>query len=85
MKDNKTLQSLPEEIQSEVLENLKAWTGCYVFRNDITGKLSVGIGIGITKDYNPERCIAAFRAHDIYTPEEIAKYAAEVWGGCEMY
>ena len=71
MKENKVIQALPLEIQSEVLEILKYWTGCYVMQHEITKAYDVSVGIGITSRYNPNKCVASFKNSDIYTDEEI--------------
>ena len=71
MKENKKLRKLPLEVQNEVIEMLKYWSGCYVFQNEITKTYSVEVGIGITSHYNPNICIASFENTDIYTNNEI--------------
>lgn len=71
MKENKAIRVLPLEIQNEVLETLKYWSGCYVMQNEISKKYSVEVGIGITSRYNPNKCVASFNNNDIYTAEEI--------------
>ena len=73
MKENKAIQALPLEIQIEVLEILKYWSGCYVMQNEITKAYDVSVGIGITSRYNPNKCVASFKNSDIYTDEEIAE------------
>lgn len=65
------LKMLPLEVQNEVVETLKYWSGCYVFQNEITKTYSVEVGIGITSRYNPNICIASFKNTDIYTNNEI--------------
>ena len=71
MKENETLKKLPLEVQEEVKEILKYWSGCYVMQNEITKDYSVSVGIGITARYNPNKCVASFNNNDIYTVEEI--------------
>ena len=71
MKENETLKKLPLEVQEEVIEILKSWSGCYVLQNEITKKYSVEVGIGITSRYNPNKCVASFNNYDIYTNDEI--------------
>lgn len=71
MKENETLKKLPLEVQEEVIEILKSWSGCYVLQNEITKKYSVEVGIGITSRYNPNKCVASFKSYDIYTNDEI--------------
>ena len=71
MKENETLKKLPLEVQEEVIEILKSWSGCYVLQNEITKKYSVEVGIGITSCYNPNKCVASFKSYDIYTNDEI--------------
>ena len=71
MKENKAIQVLPLEIQNEVLETLKYWSGCYVMQNEKTGVYSVDVGIGVSRVYNPNKCVASFNNYDIYTDEEI--------------
>ena len=73
MKENKAIQVLPLEIQNEVLETLKYWSGCYVFKNEKTGVYSIDVGIGVSRVYNPNKCVASFNNCDIYTDEEIAE------------
>ena len=84
MKTNERIKRLPENIQEEVKETLKAFTGCYVEQNEETGEYMVSTGIGITKEHNPWKLIEDFENTDIYTNEEIEKYADEVWAGCDM-
>ena len=71
MKENENLKKLPLEVQEEVKETLKYWSGCYVLQNEITKKYSVEVGIGITSRYNPNKCVASFKNYDIYTNDEI--------------
>ena len=71
MKENENLKKLPLEVQEEVKEILKYWSGCYVMQNEITKAYNVSVGIGITSSYNPNKCIASFNNNDIYTAEEI--------------
>ena len=85
MKICERLNRLPNEVQDEVKAKLKGWTGVYVERNEQTGEWHVSTMIGITKEYNPWKVIEAFDARDIYTPEEIRKYADEFWAGVEMF
>ena len=71
MKENETMKNLPLEVQEEVKETLKYWSGCYVMQNEITKDYNVSVGIGITSRYNPNKCVASFKNSDIYTVEEI--------------
>ena len=71
MKENENLKKLPVEVQEEVKEILKYWSGCYVMQNEITKDYNVEVGIGITSRYNPNKCVASFENNDIYTDEEI--------------
>ena len=71
MKENETMKNLPLEVQEEVKEILKYWSGCYVFKNGKTGVYSVDVGIGVSRVYNPNKCVASFKNDDIYTNEEI--------------
>ena len=71
MKENKIFKKLPLEVQNEVIEILKSWSGCYVLQNEISKTYSVEVGIGITSRYNPNKCVASFNNDDIYTNEEI--------------
>ena len=71
MKENEPLKKLPLEVQEEVIETLKYWSGCYVMQNEITKDYNVSVGIGISSRYNPNKCVASFNNNDIYTAEEI--------------
>ena len=71
MKENENLKKLPVEVQEEVKEILKYWSGCYVMQNEITKAYNVSVGIGISSRYNPNKCVASFKNSDIYTDEEI--------------
>ena len=82
MKDCKKFNELPEEVKEKVKETLKAWQGCYV--EDHGDHYEVSIGIALTKGEQPYKVIAAIDADEIYTPEEIRKYADEVWAGVDM-
>lgn len=78
------LNKLPEKVQEEVREMLKAWQGCYVDRHEETGEYHVTTGCALTAGHNPWRGVCKFDNTDIYTREEINRYAQEVWGGCDM-
>ncbi len=78
------LNTLPENIRKEVKETLKAWQGCYVDRHVVTGEYRVTTGCALTAGRNPWVCVYEFENTDIYTNEEIKRYADEVWGGCNM-
>jgi len=83
MKDCQKLNVLPKEVQEEVVETLKAWEGCYVDKyND--GHYEVSTGIALVNGTLPYETIASFKNSEIFTPEEINKYADEVWGKCDM-
>ena len=71
MKENETMKNLPLEVQEEVKETLKYWSGCYVMQNEITKAYDVSVGVGITSKYNPNKCVSSFNNTDIYTAEEI--------------
>ena len=83
MKDCKKLNNLPESVQKEVIEVLKAWTGCYVEKYE-NGNYQVAVGVALTKGKQNFKVIESFENSDIFTQEEIEKYAHEVWGGCDM-
>lgn len=78
------LKELPAKVQEDVKETLKAWQGCYVQQNETTGEYKVTVGVSLTAAYNPWKTIASFENTDIYTNEEIKRYANEVWGKCNM-
>ena len=83
MKDCKKLNDLPKDVQNEVIETLKAFTGCYVdLYND--GHYEVSTGIALVNGTLPYETIASFKNTEISTLEEINKYADEVWGKCDM-
>lgn len=83
MKNCEKLNKLPKNIQGEVIETLKAFTGCYVdLYND--GHYEVSTGIALVNGTLPYKTIASFKNTEIFTPEEINKYADEVWGKCDM-
>ena len=83
MKDCKKLNVLPKEVQNEVIERLKAWEGCYVNKyND--GHYEVSIGCALTNGKLPYKTVASFNNDEIFTTEEIIKYAHEVWSKCDM-
>lgn len=83
MKNCEKLNVLSKEIQSEVIERLKAWEGCYVNKYD-DGHYEVSIGCAITNGKLPYKTVASFKNYEIFTTEEIDKYAHEVWGKCDM-
>lgn len=83
MKDCKKLKVLPKEVQNEVIEMLKAFEGCYVNKYD-DGHYDVSIGCALTKWKLPYKTVASFNNYEIFTTEEINKYAHEVWGKCDM-
>ena len=83
MKDCKKLNDLPKDVQNEVIETLKAFTGCYVdLYND--GHYEVSTGIALVNGTLTYETIASFKNTEIFTLEEINKYADEVWGKCDM-
>lgn len=79
------LAQFPKEVQEEVKNTLKGWTGCYIFKHETTGEYRVSTGIGITKWHDPYQLQEAFENTDIYTREEIDKYSKEYWNGVEWY
>lgn len=83
MKYCKKLNRLPKDVQNEVIETLKAWQGCYV---DLykDGHYEVSTSIALVNGTLPYDVVACFRNYDIFTNEEITKYADEVWGKCDM-
>lgn len=83
MKQNEKLNALPKEVQNKVIETLKAFTGCYVDKYE-DGHYEVSVGVGITRDKVPYKLIASFENTEIFTNEEINRYAKEVWKGCDM-
>ena len=83
MKNCKKLNDLPKEVQNEVIERLKAWDGCYVIKYD-DGHYDVSIGCVITNGKSPYKTIASFNNYEIFTIEEINKYAHEIWSKCDM-
>ena len=83
MKNCEKLNVLPKEVQNEVIERLKAWQGCYVDKYD-DGHYEVSIGCAITNGKLPYKTIASFNNYEIFTNEEINKYAHEIWGNVNM-
>ena len=71
MKENEKLKMLPLEVQNEVVETLKYWSGCYVLQNEITKTYKVSVGIGISSYKDPNIGITSFENTDIYTDNEI--------------
>lgn len=83
MKNCEKLNKLPKDVQNEVIETLKAWQGCYVdLFND--GHYEVSTGIALVKGTLPYKTIMYINNYEVFTPEEITKYANEVWGKCDM-
>lgn len=83
MKNCAKLNDLPKDVQNEVIETLKAWKGCYVdLYND--GHYEVSTSIALVNGTLPYKTIACFKSSEVFTPEEISKYADEVWGKCDM-
>ena len=83
MKNCEKLNVLPQEVQNEVIETLKALSGCYVdLYND--GHYEVSVGCALVKGELPYKTIASFNNYEIFTTEEINKYANEAWGNCDM-
>ena len=83
MKQNEKLNALPKEVQNEVIKTLKAFTGCYVNKYE-DEHYEVSVGVGITQDKVPYKLVAYFENTEIFTNEEINRYAEEVWKGCDM-
>ena len=83
MKNCEKLNRLPKDVQNKVIETLKAWQGCYVdLYSD--GHYEVSTGIALVNGTLPYTTIASFKNSEVFTPEEISKYADEVWGKCDM-
>ena len=83
MKNCEKLNVLPKEVQNEVIETLKAWQGCYIdLYND--GHYEVSTGIALVSGTLPYKTIMYIKNYEVFTPEEITKYADEVWGKCDM-
>jgi len=82
---NERLSVLPENIQKEVIETLKGWTGCYVYQHEETKDWKVSTGIGITRWHDPWELIESFENYEIFTKEEIEKYSKEYWNGACWY
>lgn len=83
MKNCEKLNRLPKDVQNEVIETLKAWQGCYVdLYND--GHYKISTGIALVNGRLPYKTIESFENYEVFTEEEIKKYADEVWGKCDM-
>lgn len=83
MKNCEKLNRLPKDVQNGVIGTLKAWSDCYVdLYND--GHYEVSTGIALVNGTLPYNTIANFKNNEIFTQEEISKYADEVWGKCDM-
>ena len=82
MKNCKKLNVLPKEVQNEVIERLKAWDGCYVNKYD-DGHYEVSIGCALVKGKYHYKTVASFKNYEIFTTEEIKKYAHEIWSKCD--
>lgn len=83
MKNCEKLNRLPRDVQDEVIATLKAWQGCYVDLYD-DGHYEVVTGIALVNGALPYKTIASFKNYEIFTTEEIDKYANEIWGKCDM-
>ena len=83
MKNCEKLNALPKEVQNEVIETLKAWQGCYVDKYD-DGRYEISVSCALVSGKLPYKTIAYFNNYEIFTNEEITKYANEVWNGCNM-
>lgn len=83
MKYCKKLNDLPKDVQNKVIETLKAWTGCYVDLYD-DGHYEVSTGIALVNGTLPYHTIASFKNYEVFTLEEISRYADEIWGKCDM-
>lgn len=83
MKNCEKLNALPKEVQNKVIETLKAFEGCYVNMYD-DGHYDVSIGCATTNGKLPYKTVASFNNYEIFTTEEINKYAHEVWSKCDM-
>lgn len=84
MKNCEKLNRLPKEVQNEVIETLKAYEGCYVDFYKKDEHYEVSTGIALVNGALPYDTIAYFKNSEVFTPEEISKYADEVWGKCDM-
>ena len=83
MKNCEKLNRLPKDVQKKVIETLKAWQGCYVDKYD-DGHFQVSVGCALVNGKLPYKTIAYFDNSEIFTNDEIAKYANDVWGKCDM-
>ena len=81
MKNCEKLNRLPKDVQNEVIETLKAWQGCYVdLYSD--GHYEVSTGISLVNATLPYKTIAFIKNTEVFTPEEISKYAGRVGSWC---
>ena len=83
MKNCEKLNVLPKAVQNDVIEMLKAWQGCYVDKYD-DGHYKVTNSCAIVNGNQPYKTVAYFENSEIFTNEEIKKYAGEIWGKCDM-
>ena len=79
MTKNEILESLPESVQTEVKETLKAYNECFVtFEN---GKYSALPAIGIKAKYAEDhKFIGKIKSTDIYTLEERKQNYRDMFG-----
>ena len=83
MKNCEKLNRLPKDVQNEVISTLKAWEGCYVNLYD-DGHYEVSTGCALVNGTLPYTTVAYIKNTEVFTNEEIAKYADEVWGKADM-
>lgn len=73
------LEKLPEEVQSEVKNILKAFDTCTVVHE--YEKFRVSVGSCIKSDYNFDHFVCGrYLASDVYTPEERRRNYIEAFG-----
>lgn len=77
MKTNSILKSLPDEVQCEVLDTLKWFSGCFIsFAN---GRFNISVGCGLLDKYPQDfKSIGYLKNTDIYTNEEIVFFAKQM-------
>lgn len=73
------LDKLPEEIQQEVRQTLKAYQRCNVYFE--YGKFHTRTGYCIKAEYNFDHYVCGeYKASEVYTPEERRQNYIEVFG-----
>ena len=73
----KNLEFYPTEVQNEILETLKWFSGCYI--TECESKFKVSTGCGISDKYSDKETKSNFLKNtDVYSREQIRHFISQM-------